>query len=177
MSGTCGSLSQFFQPLIDQGLTGAGTYLLQNFKDINDPANQSDPIVQLYQKVMTEQGLDYKVTTYATGWIFAWFMVDILKNAATYEGGLDRGNIMLAARNIHESSPFLIDGLTGITDGTKDAYLTEGGHMVQYKVTDKTQLGTYEVAGDLINLEGVLGTYKTVQEAAVASGGATTTTG
>ena len=57
-------------------------------------------------------------------------MVDILKNAATYEGGLDRGNIMLAARNIHETSPLLFNGLTSITDGTKDAYLTEGGQMV-----------------------------------------------
>ena len=175
MSGTCASLNQFFKPLIDQGLTGKDTYLIQNFKDVNDPANQDDPIIKLYHDTLTAQGLDPKVSTYATGWIFAWYMVDILKNAATYEGGLDRGNIMLAARNIHESSPFLIDGLTGITDGTKDAYLTEGGHMVQYKVTDKTQLGTYEVAGDLINLEGVLGTYKTVQDAAGAAATTTTT--
>ena len=39
-------------------------------------------------------------------------MVDILRNASTYEGGLDRGNIMLAARNIRETNPVLIDGLT-----------------------------------------------------------------
>ena len=177
MSGTCGSLNQFFKPLIDQGLTGANTQLVQNFKDVNDPALQSDPIVQLYQKVMQEQGLDYKVTTYFTGWIFAWYMVDILKNASTYEGGLDRGNIMLAARNIHEVSPMLIDGLTSITEGKDDAYLTEGGRMVKYTITDPKALGTFEPVGDLINLEGQLGTYKTVQEAAVATGGATTTTG
>ena len=42
--------------------------------------------------------------------------------------------------------------------------------MVKYTVTDPTQLGTFEPVGDLINLEGVLGTYKTVQEAAVAVG-------
>jgi branched-chain amino acid transport system substrate-binding protein len=175
MSGTCGSLNQFFKPLIDQGLTGKDTYLIQNFKDVNDPANQSDPIVQLYQKTMTDQGLDYHVTTYATGWIYAWYMVDILKNAATYEGGLDRGNIMLAARNIHETNPFLLNGLTGIMDGTKDAYLTEGGQMVQYKITDPKALGTYAVAGDLIDLEGQLGTYATVQ--AVAGAATTTTAG
>ncbi len=35
--------------------------------------------------------------------------------------------------------------------------------MVQYKVTDPKQLGTYKPVGDLINLEGQLGTYKTVQ--------------
>ena len=48
---------------------------------------------------------------------------------------------MLAARNIHETNPLLIDGLTSNTDGMKDAYLTEGGQMVQYKVTDPTKLG------------------------------------
>ena len=113
MSGTCGSLNQFFKPLIDQGLTGKDTYLIQNFKDVNDPANADDPIVQLYQKTLTEQGLDSEDDDLLRrGWIFAWYMVDMLKNAATYEGGLDRGNIMLAARNIHETSPLLIDGLT-----------------------------------------------------------------
>ena len=40
MSGTCASLNQFFQPLIDQGLTGKDTYLIQTFKDSTDPANQ-----------------------------------------------------------------------------------------------------------------------------------------
>ena len=39
MSGTCASLNQFFKPLIDQGLTGAGTNLILNYKDVNDPAN------------------------------------------------------------------------------------------------------------------------------------------
>ncbi|MCU1503310.1 MAG: hypothetical protein JWM12_2664 [Ilumatobacteraceae bacterium] len=171
MSGTCGSLNQFFKPLIDQGLTGKDTYLIQNFKDVNDPANASDPFIQLYKKTLTEQGLDPNVTTYYTGWIFAWYMEDILKNASTYVGGLDRGNIMLAARNIHELNPTLINGLTSITDGTKDAYLTEGGRMVKYTVgADLKALGVFVQAGDLINLEGKLGTYKTVQDAAASAG-------
>jgi hypothetical protein len=50
--------------------------------------------------------------------------------------------------------------------GTKDAYLTEGGKMVRYTITDPKVLGAFVQAGDLINLEGQLGTYKTVQEAA-----------
>ena len=76
---------------------------------------------------------------------------------------------MLAARDIHETNPLLIAGLTSITDGTKDAYLIEGGQMVQYTVTDPKQLGTFEPAGDLINLEGQLGTYKTVLDALAAA--------
>ena len=65
--------------------------------------------------------------------------------------------------------PLTIDGLTTITNGTKDAYLTEGGQMVQYKITDPKQLGTFQPAGDLINLEGQLGTYATVQAAAATA--------
>ncbi len=166
MSGTCGSVAQFFKPLVDQGLTGANTYIIQNFKDVNDPANASDPFIQLYQKTLTAQGLDPKQTTYATGWIYAWFMTEILKDAAGYQGGLTRGNIMLAARSIQETNPLLIAGLTSKMDGMKDAYLTEGGRMAKYTVTDPKALGRFVPSGDLINLEGQLGTYDTVKAAA-----------
>jgi len=176
MSETCGSLNQFFKPLIDQGLTGKDTYLILTGKDVNDPKNQTDPAVVDYKTTLSSQGLDPNVTTYASGWYSAFYMVDVLQRAATFEGGLDRGNIMLAARDIHEAAPLTIPGLQAITNGMKDAYITEGGQMVQYKVTDPTQLGTFQPAGDLINLEGQLGTYQTVLEAS-ASTASTTTTG
>ena len=48
--------------------------------------------------------------------------------------------------------------------------------MVKYTITDPKQLGNYVADGHLINNEGKLGTYKTVQEAAASVGGATTTT-
>ena len=40
MSGTCAQPGQFFQPLIDQGLTGANTYLIQNYKDVTTRSTQ-----------------------------------------------------------------------------------------------------------------------------------------
>jgi hypothetical protein len=169
-------LSQFFQPLIDQGLTGKDTYLIQTFKDVNDPQYANDAFVKKYHDVMTKQGLDPKVTTYATGWIFGWFMEQVLRQAATYKGGLDRGNIMLAARNLQSDNPLLIDGLTSRTFGTKDAYVVEGGQMVQYQITDPKQLGSWVRSGELINEEGRLGTYATVQAAAASATAATTTT-
>ncbi len=175
MSLTCGSLNQFFKPLIDQGLTGKDTYLILTGKDVNDPKNQSDPAVIDYKQTLTAQGLDPNLTTYASGWYSAFYMANVLQKAATFQGGLDRGNIMLAARDITDTMPLTIDGLTTVTNGTKDAYLTEGGQMVQYKITDPKALGTFQPAGDLINLEGQLGTYATVTQAAAAS--ATTTTG
>ena len=73
---------------------------------------------------------------------------------------------MIAARSITETNPFLISGLTSKMDGMKDAYLSEGGQIVKYTVTDPKTLGSFVKAGDLINLERKLGTYATV----VASG-------
>ena len=61
-----GEFVPFFQPLIDQGLTGAGTNIIQTFKDVNDEAFADDPYVKLYQETLTAQGLDPKQTTYAT---------------------------------------------------------------------------------------------------------------
>ncbi|MFT3852958.1 MAG: ABC transporter substrate-binding protein [Ilumatobacteraceae bacterium] len=177
MSATCASLNQYFKPLIDQGLTGKDTYMVISGKDILDPDEADNPLVKLYDETTTAQGLDPKLTTYFTGWTYAWFTVETLKLAATYEGGLDRGNIMLAARNLDLVWPLAFEGLTARTDGMKDAYVTEGGRMVQYKVTDPKQLGTLEPAGDVVNLEGQLGTYATVESASVPATGATTTGG
>ena len=165
MSETCGSLNQFFQPLIDQGLTGKDTYLILTGIDPNDPANANVPFVKTYNEVMKTKGLDATKTTYFTGFAFAWYVTEIMKEAASYKGGLNRANILLAARAIQQTNPTVIKGLTTKMDGLKDAYLTEGGQMVQYKVTDPKKLGTFVPAGPLINLEGQLGTYATVKAA------------
>jgi branched-chain amino acid transport system substrate-binding protein len=169
MSGTCGSLSQFFQPLVDQGLTGADTYIIQYLKDVNDAQFANDDIVKLFHETAKAQGLDDKQTTYATGWIFAMFMEAIVKEAATYEGGINRGNIAVAARHITYQNPFALDGIKQGTDFAKDAYLFEGGQMAKYTIdpNDKTKLGSFVKEGELIDNNGDLGNYDDV----LASGG------
>jgi branched-chain amino acid transport system substrate-binding protein len=159
MSATCASLSQFFQPLIDQGLTGEGTHLIQYIKDVNDQAFADDEFVQLFHETLAAQGLDSKQTTYATGWVFAWYMVEILKQAATYEGGLDRGNMMVAARQMDFANPLVFDGVTQRTSGFVDAYLVEGGRMAVYEAEDPAQLGTFVEAGELLDNDGGIGNY------------------
>ncbi len=167
MSGTCGSLSQFFKPLLDQGLTGKDTYIIQTFKDVNDPEWANDDFVKLFHSTVKAQGLDDKQSTYATGWIFAWFMTEILKEAATYEGGLNRANIMLAARGIDKTMPFSLPGLTNKMEGIKDGYMVEGGRVAKYTVTDPKVLGSFVKVSDVINKEGALGTYAKFQSIAV----------
>ena len=168
MSATCASLSQFFQPLIDQGLTGQGTNLIQYVKDPNDPAFADDPEVKLFHETAKAQGLDDKQTTYATGWLFALYMVNILKQAAKYQGGLDRGNIALAARFIDYENPLVFDGIKQQTNGFLDAYLNEGGRMAVYTVdpNNPTALGTFEPSGSLIDNNGKIGNYADFQKAA-----------
>jgi branched-chain amino acid transport system substrate-binding protein len=162
MSETCASVNQFFQPLIDQGLTGQGTYTLLYLKNSADPANANDPIIKAYYDQMKKEGLDASKTTYFTGWVFAWFMVEILKEAESYAGGLNRANMMVAAHSIQQTNPIFFNGLQTKMDGLKDAYLSEGAQMVKYTITDPKKLGTWQPAGDLLNLEGQLGTYAKV---------------
>ncbi len=159
MSGTCASLSQFFQPLIDQGLTGAGTHIIQYVKDVNDVAFADDEFVKLFHEVLQGQGLDDKQTTYATGWLFSWYMVHALQQAATYQGGIDRGNIALAAQYIDAQNPLVIDGIEQSSAAPTDAYLNEGGRMVVYTVSDASTLGTFVPDGELLDQNGGIGNY------------------
>jgi hypothetical protein len=168
MSGTCGSLSQFFKPLIDQGLTGKDTYIIQTFKDVNDPEWADDEFVKLFKETATAQGIDPKQTTYATGWIFAWFFAEIVKEAATYEGGVNRANLTLAAHGIDKTMPFSLPGLTNTMKGLEDAYLTEGGRVAQYKITDPKALGGFVQVSEVINKDGFLQTYSKFQSIAGA---------
>jgi hypothetical protein len=115
--------------------------------------------------VITKAGLDPNKTTYFTGWAYGWYTVAVLREAASYRGGLNRANIALAAHAIQQTSPIMLAGVTSKLDGLKDAYLVESGQMTQYKVSDPKQLGTFVPDGSLINLEGQLGTYKTVTSA------------
>ena len=75
---------------------------------------------------MTKAGLDPTKTTYFTGWIYAWYMVEILKEAASYKGGLNRANIMLAARAIQQTNPTLITG-PHLEDGRPEGRLPDRG--------------------------------------------------
>jgi hypothetical protein len=159
MSGTCASLSQFFKPLIDQGLTGAGTHIIQYVKDVNDVAFADDEFVKLFHTTLQSQGLDDKQTTYATGWLFAWYMVEALKQAATYEGGLDRGNIALSVQYFDVKNPLVIDGITQFASAPTDAYLNEGGRMAVYTVSDPAVLGTFVPDGELLDQNGGIGNY------------------
>ena len=74
-------------------------------------------------------------------------------------GGLNRANIMLGARGINKNFPGYLDGIKNVMDGYNDAYLTEGGRIVQYKVRDPKVLGTF-FGSEVIDKNGAIGTFK-----------------
>ncbi len=154
----CGATS-IMQPLIDQGLTGNGAYLVQSTTAANDPSVADTPFIKAYNEFLPTVNLDPKSTAYAGGWQFAWAATEVLKIASTYKGGLNRANVMLAHRAMDQPLPLLLPGLSYKTFGDTDQYLFEGGQVAQYVVTDPKATGTFKPVGDLINFEGQLGTY------------------
>src|SRR5690606_15130465 len=141
--------------LIELGLTGDGTHVIQFFRDPNDPALADLPFAQTYHEWLTEQGLDPSNSVYAQGYRWGWYFTAALQDASTYHGGLNRANLMLAARAIDTINPLVVPGLTTRTWGDLDAYLFQGGQMYRYTVEDPQELGTYVPVGDVINQEGM----------------------
>lgn len=154
-----------FQPLRDQGLTGEGAYVVQNGRTIDDPDAAELPFVQAYYDFLPTVDLDPEQTSYALGWETAWAATYILKTAATYEGGLNRANIILAARDVDTRLPLQFDGLTAKLSGATDAYLYEGGLVAQYEPGDDGEHGVFRPVSDLIDLEGQLGTFDSFADA------------
>jgi len=152
-------------PLIEQGLTGAGAFIVQNFTDIADPSVANVPFVEAYNEFLPTQDMDPKNTAFSLGWGLGWAMTQIIADASTYEGGLNRANIVLAARAFDHRIPLLLPGLTTKVNGTEDAYLQEGGQVVEYTVADPKAFGVYTPVGDVVNFEGQLGTWDTFKSA------------
>ena len=94
-------------------------------------------------------------------------MVHILEHAATFEGGLDRGNIALAARFIDAQNPIVLDGIVQQTNGFQDAYLNEGGRMADYTVETR-RAGHVRPGGELLDNNGGSATTTTSSEAQAA---------
>ncbi|MCU1502668.1 MAG: putative transporter substrate-binding protein [Ilumatobacteraceae bacterium] len=164
LPNACGSTS-IFQPLIDQGLTGKGAYIVQTSIAPNDPSVADTPFIKAYKEFLPTVKMDPANTAFAGGWQYAWATVEVLKIAASYNGGLNRANVALAARAMDQPLPLLLSGLSFKTFGTTDEYLYEGGQVKEYNVTDPKTPGTFTAVGDLLNFEGQLGTYDNCAQA------------
>jgi hypothetical protein len=82
--------------------------------------------------------------------IYGWAWVQALQIAGQLDGGLNRANLLLAARSLDMNNPLQLPGITFRADGNKDSYYTEGGVYQQFDVAQQA----YVNRGDVFNLDG-----------------------
>ncbi len=152
MSYTCQSIPTYFKP-IDPA--GEGVIIATTSKEAGDA---DDPAVQEAITALEAAGLDPFAGSYFSGVQYGKAVEVLFRQAAAYEGGLDRVNLMRAAWNADTLSPFDLEGATRKTDGVNDAYLVESAQFARYvPPAAGEELGRYEPIGDLVNLEGETG--------------------
>lgn len=154
ISNTCSSISSFFNP-VDPA--GQDVRLVGYTKEVSDEAFADDEAVQNARMVLEDAGIDPDSGSAPTGVIFALTLEHILREAAAMPGGLTRTNIMAATWNLDYVNPLLREGATQITDGVNDAYVNEGGVIVEYQAPEGDGSGRYETVSDFISVEGETG--------------------
>lgn len=159
----CSGISTVFAPLQKQGLTGNGTRVVRYYYYPNDNDNPNTQFAQLYNKVVTEAGLDPNNAQIANGFWWGWYGTQILLDAGKLKGGLNRANITIAAHSYDSHYPLDLEGVRGKVSGVEDAYPFESGGMYLYDGATPSSTGKFTQDGPLIENEGVLKNWSTIQ--------------
>ena len=159
MSYTCNNLASYFASVQDEVVTlGDSSPILANSNKIcGDPVYADDPAVMEIERVLSEYGgVTCADGSYSTGYLYAEFLVGVLRSAAEMEGGLNRVNLMSAVWNADTTSDLLLGGTLKL-DGVNDAYWTESAQLQQVAVVDGEL--AFVPTGDLVDFEGVGGAF------------------
>ena len=161
MSNTCSNLAAFFEPVQDAAGViadeGSAVRMVSNVKNFTDPTYSDDPAIVEGIQILADAGLD-EAGSQSTGIIFGYYTEQTLRKALADYGEINRVTFMAAAWNLNiEASPYLLDGIGNITDGTNDAFLVEGAR-VEEVIVDGGAL-TFSPVSELISVEGTTGTF------------------
>jgi len=156
VSATCQNIGLFWVPL--KG-AAAGIREITTTKDIGDPRWVDDPWVMKVRTELTAAGVDPDTGAQQTGYAFAEVLDHILRQAADSPEGLNRATAMQAAYQQDWVSANALPGATAKTDGANDAYIIEAGEMSELVWDDAAGTGTWSPVGDVVDQEGVLGSY------------------
>jgi branched-chain amino acid transport system substrate-binding protein len=162
-ANSCAQVDTVFAPLQEQGLTGNGTQVVRYYYAPTDADNVNTEFADLYTRVVTEHGLDPTNAQIANGWWWGWYFTQVLLDAGQLEGGLNRANITIAAHSYDSTYPLEIEGVRGKVSGLEDAYPFEAGGMYRYDGASADQLGTFTPVGPLIDNQGELKNWTTIQ--------------
>ena len=150
---TCAGSSQLSKEKVGgDGSASEGWWIVNGgTKDIRDATLQEDPMVVWGRQMVTDHGEDPDSSTeLGLGLMHGWAYVQSLLIAGQLDGGLNRANLLLAARTLDTNNPFQLGGMVWHVNGGKDAYYTEGGLFQQYDVAKQSYVSRTEV----FNLDG-----------------------
>ena len=161
MSYTCNNLSSFFTPVLEPaGLLateGAGVRMTNSNKICGDPKFADDPAIIAVEDILAEYGdVSCADGSFSTGVLYGQFVEDVVRSAAALPGGLNRVNLMSAVWNADTTNDLLLGGTLKL-DGVNDAYWTESAQIQEVQVVDGSL--TFEPVGDIIDFEGVGGSF------------------
>jgi branched-chain amino acid transport system substrate-binding protein len=163
VGNACSGISTVFAPLQKQGLTGNGSHVVRYYYFPTDNDNPNTAFTQTYTKVVSQQGLDPNNAQIANGFWWGWYGTQILLDAGQLKGGLNRANINIAAHSFDSHYPLELEGVRGKVSGVDDAYPFESGRMYVYDNATPAQTGTFSPSGPLIDNEGALKNWSTIQ--------------
>ncbi len=162
MSGTCANLASFIEPVKADAETiadeGSAVRMASYTKNFTDPTYADDPAIQEGVAILEDAGLSAAAGSQSTGVLFAYTLEQILRDAVEEYGGMNRVAVMAATWNQDAANPYMLEGVTNVTDGVNDAFVTEGARIEEIIVDDDGSL-TFNPITDLISLEGETGSF------------------
>jgi hypothetical protein len=150
---TCAGSTQLSKEKVGgDGSASQGWWIVNGgAKDVRDPTQQSDPAVVWARDIIKAHGDNPDAAAeLGLGAIYGWAWAQTLMIAGQLDGGLTRGNLILAARTIDMNNPLQLPGMVFHANGNKDAFHTEGGVFQQFDVAKQS----YVDKSDLYNLDG-----------------------
>ncbi|WP_420452951.1 ABC transporter substrate-binding protein [Ilumatobacter sp.] len=154
ISNTCQAIASFFTP-VDPA--GQGVRLVGYLKDVADQNYADDETVQEARQILNDAGIDPDSGSAPTGVSFGIALEHVLREAATLPGGLTRTNIMAVTWNLDFYNGLVREDIQAVTDGVNDAYIYEGGYIVEYQAPEGDGTGSYETVSELISVAGETG--------------------
>jgi branched-chain amino acid transport system substrate-binding protein len=128
LTNTCAS--KLFISVLAGG-AGDGVFTSNNLKDVNDPANDSDPGVKALKDAYAAAGLQSDLGTVGAGWSSGENIVSILA-AAAEKGPLSRASIIEAARTITFTPSLGREGIEYRMNGLEDPFPYESLQVLQW---------------------------------------------
>ena len=154
VSNGCQRIATLWAPI---GPFANGIRLVNTQKDLSDASLADDEWVVFVREALESQGVDPDAESHALGYIFGEILHEVLLDAASMDGGINRTNVMRAMWQLDFDSRGAIGNTPRSMDGANDSYLVEAGRVEELVVDDEG--ARYVPRSELFNYEGETGTF------------------